>query len=446
MHRSSLRWWVLSLIATGTALGVAYASQHGLAQQYYAVIALSAVQGALMLWIVRDGAFADLSLRQVLFTCALVAVAGLLAQPLLEDDHFRYLWDGYITATTGKPYAWAPAAYFENDAVPAVMQEVLSGINHPEVPTIYGPLLQVIFALGYWLAPAALWPLKLVLLCALLAVLWLLRGAGIAPPWLMVFALHPLVVKESAFTAHPDVLIGLVLLAAVLAWRRGMEGWAGALAGLAVAMKFSAVAVIPLFCIDRRGRFSTRGCLAMLVTLSLVYAPVWLSVAGGEGRALAALGGQWVFNPLLFKLAGAVMSDGAARMLVLVLFAVAWLAIALSWVNRLRSIDSQRYSTQAEHLPVPPVVCVLVALLLLSPVINPWYWLWILPLAVLRFSWVAWVAATVSLLAYAHVMQAVTSGASFTSFAVPIWATWVQLEAIALVLVLAYLGKKPRAR
>jgi alpha-1,6-mannosyltransferase len=390
----------------------------------------------LMLWISRDPAFERLSHKQVLLAAALIAIAGMSAQPLLEDDHFRYLWDGYITARFGTPYSLAPSAFFGDDNIPAAMQDVLSGINHPEVPTIYGPVLQFIFAIAYWLAPAALWPLKLLLCIAVLAMVFLLHAARIKPRWLLILVLHPLVVKETALSAHPDLFIGLALLAAVVAWQRGAQVWAGIAVSLAVAMKLSVLAVLPLFCIDRQGHFSWRATAAMVLTLCAVYAPAWLSRAGSEGYGLVALGAQWIFNPLLFKLVSTVMSHGAARLVVLLL-----------WIRQLRQRPMDAAESVAQHWPFPPVLPVLLVLLLLSPVVNPWYWLWLLPLAVIRFSWGVWTAATLSLLAYAHVAQALNQQVAFTDFAVPLWATGLQLVGILAAIAFDVLsGRKRRER
>jgi hypothetical protein len=83
-----------------------------------------------------------------------------------------------------------------------------------------------------------------------------------------------------------------------------------------------------------------------------------------------------------------------------------------------------------DALPLAPIAATFIAMLLLSPVVNPWYWLWALPLAMLRPSSVAWTAATFSLFAYAHVAMQVMAGSSITTYAVPPWATVLQLLAI----------------
>ncbi len=417
------RWLLLMLVTALTAAGCAYASRGGMAHQLAAVIALTLIQYGLLVWLALDTTFDGLRARHALTTVIALGVISLLALPLLEDDHFRYLWDGYITATTGKPFAHAPSHYFDDAAVPSVMREVLSGINNPDVPTIYGPALQALFALCYWVSPGELWPFKIMLLSAQIAVLLLLRASGISWRWLMLLLLHPLLYKESAITAHPDLLIGATLLGAVLAWQRGHESWAASLACVAVAMKFSALAVLPFFCITRSGRWSARGTVACAITLATLYAPVLLTLSGAEGRALAIFGEQWRFNPLLFKLAATALGDAAARWVVAAVFVLAWLALTARWLSRLR---------QGTML-LPPVVAVMVTMLLLSPAVNPWYWLWVLPLATLRFSALAWVIASVSLLAYAHVGTQVLAGSSIVTYAVPLWATALQLLTLLIV-------------
>ena len=87
-----------------------------------------------------------------------------------------------------------------------------------------------------------------------------------------------------------------------------------------------------------------------------------------------------------------------------------------------------------DALPWAPIAATFITMLLLSPVVNPWYWLWVLPLATLRLSRVAWTAATVSLLAYAHVALQVMAGSSITTYAVPVWATVLQLLAVGVAL------------
>ncbi len=431
-----------------TLTGVARLSHGNVATQFNTTLVVVVVCTLAMLWVAFDRGWNALRTAHLLFVLIAVRVAAMYVEPLLEDDHFRYLWDGFIAATTGQPFAHAPAHFFQNATVPTAMQAVLSGINNPHIPTIYGPVLQAIFALCYLVAPAELWPLKTVLLFAEIAMLVALRRSGISARWLMLWVLHPLVVKESAITAHPDMLLGAMLLAAVMRWRSARYLSAAAWASAAVAIKVSAVVALPLFWINREGRFSARGFLATLAVLCVFYVPLWFFSSGAEARALAVFGEQWTFNPLLFRAISAIVTDSVARSLVAIIFVVVWLYFVVRWIISLRNAHREAVgenSNNNSRFAAPPIVAIVVTLLVLSPAINPWYWLWVLPLALWQLvtgmsneigtSLIAWVAASVSLLAYAHVAEQVRLGSSITTFAVPLWATLLQCAVIAATLI-----------
>ena len=81
----------------------------------------------------------------------LFRVTGLFAEPIFEDDWYRYLWDGRTFVVEGNPYDRAPDAYFAAE-VPEQFGRILDGVNYPGVPTIYGPVCQYVFAASYLVA------------------------------------------------------------------------------------------------------------------------------------------------------------------------------------------------------------------------------------------------------------------------------------------------------
>ena len=62
----------------------------------------------------------------------------------------------------------------------------------------------------------------------------------------LLYAWSPLIIKEFAFTAHPDVLGALFLMAAYLGYQRGYFLRAGALLALAMGVKLFALLMVPL--------------------------------------------------------------------------------------------------------------------------------------------------------------------------------------------------------
>jgi alpha-1,6-mannosyltransferase len=305
---------------------VAHASRGDTSQQFTATLALVCSGFSLLGWCFHDRYFADTPPSTIFLLLLLTRFVALFAQPLLEDDHFRYLWDGFITSTTGSPYAHPPANYFADRSVPVAMQAALNGINHPDIPTIYGPVLQLLFAVGFWIAPGALWPFKVLLFLSETLVLVLLISRRVSPRWLLLWVLHPLLLKESAISAHPDMLIGAALLAATVTWRDGRESTAASLATLAVAMKISAIIALPFFLFTRRGRISTRALIAATLMLIACYLPFFSG--DGELGAIGAFGSQWTFNPLLFRFFALTTDDTKARFAVVLIFSLAWFVVS----------------------------------------------------------------------------------------------------------------------
>jgi len=336
---------------------------------------------------------------------------ALWAEPVMEDDHYRFLWDGYRFATTGNPYAEPPQASFHDPSVPAEFLAILDRINHPDVPTIYGPLTEWVFRLGHALAPAQLWPWKIALLGADLALMMLLwRGLSIGGRLLLAWC--PLAVLETGFNAHPDAL---ALALVVAAWRlrdHGRLSAAGFVAGLAVTAKIFAIFLLP-FVLWRMGRRAWLAAAAAVVTL---YAPFWLRGSSADLAGLRAMAAEWEFNSSIYAVVSAATSPAIARLGCGLAFAGAWLAIFRRW------------SASRVHESLPPGELIYGAFLLLSAVANPWYALWLWPFVATRISATGVTALTVVSLAYVTGLN--LGNPSLGNFGHPWWLRPVEFGAL----------------
>ncbi len=312
-------------------------------------------------------------------------LAGVFGGPFLEDDYHRYLWDGYRFAMDGTPYAAPPSAFFTDTSVPPALQGHLDAINNPNLPTIYGPLPEWLFRATYALAPGELWPLQLMLSAINLGVIILLTVSDVTPTARLLYAWNPLLIVETAFMAHPDILAAGLALTAWLALRGGRPAAAGALLAAACASRLVFVLAAPL----RLARAGPRGWAAWLLVLAAIYAP-FLANGATELSALFVFGQQWQFNAGLFTLLAGVVGDTAARIFVLVVTVI----LTLAMVSRLQRESSATALANA-------LVLTLSLPLLLGPVVNAWYLIWLLPLAALSgFRFAPWIASAAVLLAY----------------------------------------------
>ena len=313
------------------------------------------------------------------------------------DDVWRYRWEGNIQLHGFNPYQLAP----DSPALAGWRDADWGRINHRDVPAIYPPLAEGMFAVMAW-GGNSLLGYKGLFAGADLGVAALLRrtlvSRGRSPDEAAWYAWNPLAVYVSAGAAHFDSLMVLAMVAAIWCldglaarqtykregsvWRVPPVGYVGAgLLGIAIALKAVPVVLLPLW-----------GCVAgwrrALVTLPLVagVAPAVAVLYGFPGvpvfGTLARFAQGFPVNSAVWWIVDPAGGPGAMRGVVTV---VSIGAVAV-WLRR----DWQRGT-----------LWTLGGALLLAPALHAWYVLWVLPLAVWRGrSARAWVVLSISVFGY----------------------------------------------
>jgi alpha-1,6-mannosyltransferase len=443
--RLGVEWLVVSTLALASVLSLLWGGQLGAAAQqgpqaWQAVMLAHAFGAAALVCIALQRRLERTPLWAVFFLALMLRLLATQAAPLLEDDHHRYLWDGMRTATAMDPYHLPPEAYFGQRDLSTQWQDVLSGINHPDVPTIYGPMLQFLFAGAYLIGPGQTAPLKGLLLCVDLLVLVLLARQRVPVRWLLAYAVHPLLLKEVMGSMHPDGLMALWLLLAALAWRKQQAWRVGVWLACAVATKVAALVLLPLLLLSpnllHRWGWAGRASVGLGLGLLALYAP-FVIAGGDEWAGLSAFGQHWRFNPLLFRVMASSLPEAWVGLVrygagAVVLVGVLWMAYF--WTVR---VQARQPSVFCAPSTMPPWDAALLLLIVMSPVVNPWYWLWGLPLAVLHQRVPTVVMGTVAVVSYTHGAVLGTLTAHWLGdqpFAVAWPITLVQLLALSVAL------------
>ncbi len=410
--------------------------------------------------------------RTVIGWAIIIRLIAAFTPALFEDDYFRYLWDGYRTLQSGNPYLQAPAEHF-NAQLPLELQAILSGVNYPKIPTIYGPLLQHIFALGAYIHTGALWPLKAIFLTVdLMLVAVLVRTFGAARA--LLYAWSPLVIYEIAVAVHPDGLLGLLFILAVIAARRQQPMFAAVLVGLAAACKPHAFLLVPFIAvacmhqpiqpiqsmdqwvkhIGKTAYINLRVTGVALVALA-TYLLMWLPYIHGFSQAwlsFRTFATQWSFSALGFRLLSdsfashlfetvTVRAIAACSIIFFTVGALMWQAFIWRWgfldrTPRIRKPIHTFATTQNNPRArlFSALTFALGTLLFFTPALNPWYVLWLLPLAC-GTRWVTpWVAAAVLPLAYATWGNLGVFDVAHHTHGQPSWVYIVQMTVIGLAL------------
>lgn len=291
-------------------------------------------------------------------------------EPYLSNDVDRYLFDGKIALEGYDPYR----VNHEAEALRSLRQAWSPPPEHTQYPTLYPPLSLALFSAA---ASAGVEHATLVWKCltavASLATLFLvailLRERG-QLRHLALVALSPVLILESGIGAHVDAFSALFVTAALLAYQRGRLAWAGVYIGLGALVKLLPIALLlPLVLGQRRLHRALRIAAAAVTTVVAGYALTLLLGFLPIG-SLGTLFAKWRFGSALFPLLEPTLSSTVQLVLVVTLLGVGGLWIALR--------SRQGPAPVAIDSPLLPASLCLI--LLLSPVVFPWYLMVLVPL------------------------------------------------------------------
>ncbi|MCA1560413.1 MAG: hypothetical protein LC753_11835 [Acidobacteria bacterium] len=303
---------------------------------------------------------------RTLLVCLLLALAArvpLATKPAgtLDDTH-RYTWDARLQRAGLNPYLVVPNdPHFE-----WVHTRETRLMNNTDVPSPYPPgaqlFLRAVTAFG---ESAVAFKCALVVaeaLTVVLLMLWL-PHIGKDQAWVLAYAWHPIAIFETASAGHLDALGTMFVVAAATALARRWRLVAALALAAGAAVKFLPLVLAPLLL--RRVRWiHGLAASALLVAVYVPFLDGWRVPPGSLGAVID----RFRFNHLLFDPVAAMAGTRAA----VAIAVLAGLTAAGWYVARRREQDPAAWAW--------PVALVL----LLSPVIYPWYLVWLLPFLVVR--------------------------------------------------------------
>lgn len=440
------------------------------------------VAALVALWLERDRAWlawkvvlASLGLRLLLVS----------APPVFSDDVYRYVWDGRVVCSGRNPYDLPP----ESIELAALRDESWNMINNKPLRTIYPPLSQAFFGTVASVAPHA-WAFKLASALADAAVVWLiivlagglLRGSkeetssGRRREAIFAgacYGFNPLACIESGMSGHIEPLAVLGALLALLLLKQGRTVWSALAVIAAAGIKIVPILLLPL--IARRDSRAWLAAAAFAVAIWLPFGAAGLRTIetfdafsrrweGNSGLfSLVKFGAEKTIgfaaganepedavhfrflDPLARSLQGSFFSlhkesafdpnaPGSFPLLDLSL-AAAKLVLGLALVAVIAAVTIKRLD------PLASAAWIFGALLIFTPVLHPWYALWILPLAAVLRLWPWFVLGALLPLSYLPLEDWWAKGV----WVMPAWALWTEYGIFSLS-ALAYAALSMRSR
>jgi len=276
-----------------------------------------------------------------------------------DDDIHRYVWDGRLQRLGYNPYIVVPS----DPAAKGLHTPETRNLNSPDLPSPYPAGAQLFFR-AVTVIQESTFALKTAFVVCEFAIVFVLldvlrcnrQGAHLV----LAYAWSPLLAIEVAGSGHIDIVGGLALLVSAAALGRRWRATAAVGLGLAIAVKFLPIVLLPLYW--KRVRIRDAALAAAVV--GLLYVPFL-----DHGRIPIGSLGTYVQS---FRFNGPVfaMLDQVAPPQLLAGLAVLVGLITATW---LRS-SAPEWSPEVFAWPMA-------ASLLCSPVVFPWYLLWLLPFA-----------------------------------------------------------------
>jgi hypothetical protein len=324
-------------------------------------MALLALAGIAYLLAIRElFATPRFSRRVVVFGLTLAAIwhiAYLRVPPGPDEDIYRYVWDGHLQRLGYNPYLVVPS----DPAARRLHTPETRKLNNPDLPSPYPPGAQLFFRIVTAIHESTFAIKTAFVICELAIVFVLLdvlryrrQGAHLV----LAFAWNPLLAVEVAGSGHIDIVGVLFLLVSAAALVRRWRTIAAIALGLAVAVKFLPIVLVPLYW--KRVRIRDAALAAVLV--GFLYLPFL-----NHGRIPLGSLGTYVqsfrFNGPVFAVLDHVVPPRLlAGMAILVGLGTA------TWLRK----TSPRSSPGAFAWPMA-------ASLVCAPVVFPWYLLWLIP-------------------------------------------------------------------
>lgn len=284
-------------------------------------------------------------------------VAFLRLPPGADDDIHRYVWDGRLQKLGYNPYFVIPS----DPAVKGLHTAETRQLNNPDLPSPYPPGAQLFFRAIMAIHESS-FALKVAFVICDLAITFvlldLLRTRGRGAHLVLAYAWNPLLAIEVAGSGHIDIVGALLVVISAAAIVRRWRATAALTLGLAVAVKFLPLVLLPLYW----KRVRIRDAVLAATVFGFLYVPFL-----DHGRIPLGSLGTYVqgfrFNGPVF----AALDHGAPPAL------IAAFAITIGFMTAiyLRRATAE-FDPGAFAWPMA-------ASLLCAPVVFPWYLLWLLP-------------------------------------------------------------------
>ena len=330
----------------------------------------------------------------IIFTGLFARIILIPYAPILEDDFYRYMWDGAVTANQYNPYSLSPLQVQQhNPIVPEKILkladqsgEIINKINHPKIKTLYPPLAQIVFSISYYFFPWSFTGWKFIMLLGDLVLLFflikILRELKLLISFVAIYWLNPVILNEFFNTGHYDLFALLVTAISFYYFLKNKNITASITLALAVGFKLWPVLLFPFYLrrLSNQRVKLLSSALVFSVFIVIIFIPVLLAGID-ENFGFMKYAANWINNAGFYSILKEsvdlftttfkiyyVCADCVARWITAGL-----MVVTILWLVRKPAYDNRELADK--------ILIAVAVMFLISPTQFPWYYTWlILPL------------------------------------------------------------------
>jgi len=325
----------------------------------------------------------------IIFLGVVFRMMFLVRPPELSDDIFRYVFDGQMLLASQNPYSAAPL-----DAVLShpLLSDLAAQVNHGELPTIYPPAAQFVFAAGAFLG--GVFGMKLTLICldifTCVLMARILKMLRLPASGLILYAWHPLPVMEIAGSGHIDAAGIFFLFLSLFFLMKNkfrpvstgfpwpvLSGWgAGFFFAAAVLTKWLPLMFLPGIFLLAGSRGRKAAAFGFFAGGLVMAAWFWPDLCNGF-YTLSIYVANWEFSGFAFRMLRAFLGSGTMARLILAAAFLSWAGVLyFRYYRAIRGLEEQK--TAGDGLLVfRSFYDVTMTFLLFTPTLHPWYALYL---------------------------------------------------------------------
>lgn len=283
-------------------------------------------------------------------------------EPIGSDDIYRYMWDGKVQANNINPYSYKPMDKELNELHSNILP---SKMNFKEMKTIYFPLSQWLFYVGFKISGENFWGYKFLIFISIIISIVLLYKIlvhlNMEKKRLFFFILSPLIYFQFSIDGHLDAFGLPLLISSLYFYLKDKKLYSAFFLGLSFSIKPVAIVLIPLFFLNEKSIADKfKFLIVTIFTFLIQFTPYIFS--SNPFEAFIIFSKNWMFNGFIFTTINSIIHNNQLARL------ITWICLIISllpiYFGKIELIKKFYFA--------------ILLMIIFSPVIHPWYLSWLL--------------------------------------------------------------------